>query len=259
MIEEVLEFQSKGAIFAIFTFAPLVLLFFSHLIFKKIYGKDNLTDDDQTFLTNTLTGLITLACISIGFSYSIAIQNQNQADSDLVNEAIYIQSLDRFLIIEGSTPAMQARRYLQQYAGSIVDDEWQEMQNGSASPITTGFANKFEEQIEKINPITQKQASIFSAIISNSEKVKSARMQRILNSTLSIPPLFIKLNNLLVLLIIVVSGSLMVSASKTRTFALTVQCLIFSLFLSGILILDYPYTGVDSITPNSIISVLKVI
>lgn len=259
MLNELLAFQSKSVILALFSIAPLVLLFFFYSIFKKIYGESNLTDDDQAFLTNTLTGLITLACISIGFSYSIAIQNQNQADSDLVNEAIYIQNLDRFLNIEGSPEALQARHYLQRYAGSIVNNEWPEMQNGSASPVTTGFANKFEEQLGKINPVTQKQTSIFSAIISTSEKVKSARMQRILNSTLSIPPIFIKLNNLLVLLIVLVTGTLIVGASKIRIFALTLQCLIFSLFLAGIIILDYPCTGADSISPDSIISVLKVI
>lgn len=209
-------------------------------------------------MTNTLTGLITLACISIGFSYSIAIQNQSQADADLVNEAIYIESLDRFLTLDGSSEGLKARQYLRDYAASIVKDEWPQLLNGNTSPLTTELSDKFERHIESIQPLTPKQTSIYSAIIANVEKVKSARLQRILNSTNSIPPIFTRLNNLLILLIFIVSALLMIQTTHVKKFALTLQCFIFSLFLGGIIALDYPYIGPSPISPDSIIAVMKV-
>jgi hypothetical protein len=258
MLNDLLAFQSKTIIFTVFSIAPFVLLFVFYWIFKMALRGKTLPDDDQSFLTNTLTGLITLACISIGFSYSIAIQNQSQADSDLVNEAVHIESLERFLTIDGSPEGLKARQYLREYAASIVKDEWPQFLNGNTSPVTTELADKFERHIENIQPLTPKQTSIYSAIIANVEKVKSARLQRILNSTTSIPAIFTRLNNLLILLIIIVSAFLMVQTSHIKKFALTLQCFIFSLFLGGIVVLDYPYIGPSPVSPDSIISVMKV-
>lgn len=259
MLNDLLEFQSKTTIFTVFAVAPFGLLFILHWIFQKVFRGKTLPEDDQNFLTNTLTGLITLACITIGFSYSIAIQNQDQADSDLVNEAIHIESLSRFLSIDGSPEALKAKLYLQQYAGSIVTDEWPQLLKGGTSSVTTELAKKYEEHIQKIYPNTPRQTSVFSAIIATSEKVRAARLQRILNSTTSIPKIFIRLNNLLILLIIIVSASLMIKTTRMRKAALTLQCFIFSLFLSGIIILDYPYIGPSPISPDSIIAVMKTI
>jgi len=228
-------------------------------MFKKIYGDKKLPEDDQSFLTNTLSGLTTLACISIGFSYAIAIENYNQAFTDLVNEKIQIESLDKLLKIDGSPEALMAKQYLSQYAGSIVTDEWSQLLKGKTSPVTTNLSEKFEERIDKINPVTPRQISIFNAIIAAAEKVQSARLQRILNSTLSIPIIFILLSDFLFFLIILISGSLMAQSSHVQKFALTLQCFIFALFLAGIVILDYPYIGPSSISPDSLIFTMEAV
>jgi hypothetical protein len=257
MFNTLLIHQTPITIFLIFIIAPCLIIFVTYYFFQKVRSSEDLSDDDKTFLTATLTGLITLACISIGFSYSIAIGNLDKADSDLVVEVTNIQSLSRLLSLDESQESLRAKNYLDQYALSIVADEWLELVKGGSSLKTTMLWREVNKSLDALNPKTQKQISIFSTIISTAEQVKTSRLHRLLNTSLSIPPIFIKMSNLLILLIFVISGLLMVHASNLRKFALLLQSLIFAIFLGGITILDAPYTGPQPISPAAMRDVLK--
>jgi hypothetical protein len=51
----------------------------------------------------------------------------------------------------------------------------------------------------------------------------------------------------------------MVHASNLRKFALLLQSLIFALFLAGVVVLDFPYTGAMKFSPEAMKGVLKVL
>lgn len=89
---------------------PLFFLYLFSFIFKKVLKPKDTQDGDRDFLISTLTGLITLACIVIGFAFSIAISNLNQADSNLFREATRIVSLERLLLVEGSHQSLEAKK-----------------------------------------------------------------------------------------------------------------------------------------------------
>ena len=102
---------------------PLFFLYIFTFIFNTLLKHKEVQESDKGFLMSTLGGLITLACIVIGFAYSIAISNLNQADSNLFREATKIVSLERLLTVEGSQQALEAKKYLDLYGTSIVHDE----------------------------------------------------------------------------------------------------------------------------------------
>jgi hypothetical protein len=236
---------------------PLFFLFIFRLIFKKILKPKDMQEGDGDFLISTLAGLITLACIVIGFAYSIAISNLNQADSNLFREATKIVSLERLLTVEGSHQALEAKKYLDLYAESIVHDEWPEMIKGGHSQKTSWLIGQLLESINKIEPFSRKQEGLFTQIMTESIEVQHSRIQRILNTSMSIPPVFIALTCLLMILIYLVSAILLVNTSKMLKIALPIQACVFSFFVGGICLLDGPYAGSMPITAEPILKALS--
>jgi hypothetical protein len=235
---------------------PLFFLYLFSLIFKKLLKPKDMREGDRDFLISTLAGLITLACIVIGFAYSIAISNLNQADSNLFREATKIVSLERLLKVEGSHQALEAKKYLDLYATSIVHDEWPEMLKGGHSQKTSGLIGQLLESINKIEPVSTKQEGLFTQIMAESIDVQHSRIQRILNTSMSIPPIFVGLTCVLMVLIYLVSGVLLIDASKTFKIALPLQACVFSIFVGGICLLDSPYAGSMPITAAPILKAL---
>jgi hypothetical protein len=259
MLNTFLSTQSLVGIFLIFLIVPCLIVLVAYFLFKKIRPTEDISDDDKTFLTGTLSGLITLACILIGFGYSIAIGHLDKVDADLVVEVTNIQTLNRLLSIDASPESLRAKNYLDQYALSIVDDEWPELAKGGSSIKTGMLWREVEKSLDSLNLKTQKQISIFSSIIMTAEQVKTSRLTRLLNASLSIPSTFVRMSNLLILLIFVISGILMVHASNLRKFALLLQSLIFALFLAGVVVLDFPYTGAMKVSPEAMKAVLNLL
>ena len=257
MLQDLFLTQKTWVIILFFGIGPIFLIFVFNFIFYKLFKNIEISDDDRSFLTTTLGGLITLACITIGFAYSIAITNSNQADSDLFGESSVIVNLDRLLAVDGSEQAIKAQKVLSSYATSIVKDEWPEMLTGGHSVKTTALMRQLLDSINSIDPITAKQQTIFGQIITESQQVQAARTQRILNTGMTIPPIFIKLTNLLIILILILSGVLMNKVSKIQKSALLLQGCIFSIFVAGIMLLDAPYTGALPVTPDAIIKALS--
>jgi len=256
MAIEIFSDQPPWLILLFFGIAPFVCIYAFQAIFKRIFKNKEISENDEDFLSATLAGLITLACITIGFAYSIAIGNLNEADSDLFKEATKIVNLNRLLSLDGSPAALEAKRNLNLYGVSIVQDEWPKMVNGQHSDKTTALIKQTQENINHIDPITSKQQSIFNKIISESQEVQELRMQRTLNTSMAIPPIFIKMTNLLILLIFMVSSILLIKASQMRKIALLLQSFVFSLFIAGIIMLDGPYSGALRITPDAIMKAL---
>ena len=256
MIQNFFSHQSPWVILLFFGLGPIFLIYIFNTIFKKLFKTVEISENDDDFLLSALGGLITLACITIGFAYSIAITNLNQADSDLFREATKIVNLNRLLTVEGSPNALAAKKYLDLYGDSIVKDEWPEIIKGGFSQQTTILVKKMQETINKIDPVTMKQQSLFSQIMIESQHVQEARLQRILNTSMTIPSVFLRLTTLLILLIFIVSSILLINGSRVRRFALILQSCVFSLFEAGIVLLDGPYSGIMPITPDSIIKAL---
>jgi hypothetical protein len=257
MLQDLFQSQPTWVILLSFGAGPVFLMLALNFMFYKIFKNTELTEDDRSFLSTTLGGLITLACITIGFAYSIAITNSNQADSDLFSESSRIVNLDRLLTVDSSKQAIEAKKVLSLYATSIVTDEWPEMIKGGHSVRTTALLRQLQESLNSIDPITEKQQTIFGQIITESQEVQASRTQRILNTAMTIPPLFIKLTNLLIILILVLSSVLMIKVSKIQKFALLLQGCIFSIFVAGIMLLDAPYTGAMPVTPDAILKALN--
>ena len=235
---------------------PLFFLYLFSFIFKKILKPKDMRDGDGDFLISTLAGLITLACIVIGFAYSIAISNLNQADAHLFREATRIVSLERLLVVEGSQQSLEAKKYLDSYATSIVHDEWPEMVKGGHSEKTSRLIGQLLESINKIEPLSTKQEGLFTQIMAESIEVQHSRVQRILNTSMSIPPIFVGLTCLLMMLIYLVSSVLLINASKMLKIALPLQACVFSFFIGGICLLDGPYSGAMPITATPILKAL---
>ena len=235
---------------------PLFFLYLFSFIFKKVFNSEDLRESDESFLISTLGGLITLACIVIGFAYSIAITNLNQADSDLFREATKIVALERLLKVEGSPQALEAKKHLDAYGASIVHDEWPEMVKGGYSEKTSKLIRQLTASINLIEPVNKKQEGLFTQIMDASTEVQHSRTQRILNTSMSIPQVFIGLTCVLMVLVYLVSGVLLTNGSRMLKIALPLQACLFSLFVGGIVLLDGPYAGSMPITAEPILKAL---
>lgn len=251
MSAELLENLPNWSLFIIFpglSLLALVLLTAGFRIFSKYIG---LQDFDVDILDTATQNAMSGAYVVLGFVLVLVMATVNDIDNNVSKEASQIESLDRLLIMEGSSAAKSARYALLEYTKSIVSDEWGQLTGGAKNPKTRIYAQELFNSIKLIEPTTNRQAVLFIEIVKAGDDIAQSRNLRIMNSQSRLPTLFWQLSYLTLFGVIVIAALRLMNPSHIRIIALSVQLSMISWLLAAVMILDLPYLGQVKASPEA--------
>lgn len=227
----------------------LLLRRFKFTLFLNHYDPDIL----DTATQNTMSG----AYVVLGFVLVLAMTTLSDMDSKISQEATAIRSLERLLTLEGSPQSTGARKQLMNYVDSVLNDEWPTLKNGQANPKTADAMREFFTSLDSINPKSAKDVMIYSKILDKADEVAQLRNARLFSVQNNLPSTFYHVSLLSLLGVLIISALRLVEATTMRVLALTTQIAILTVMFSAVVIIDLPYLGDTTISPETITAVYE--
>ncbi len=201
----------------------------------------------------------------IGVMYAVVLafvviavwEDYRQTDDTVMNEANSIGNLYRDCTGLQDSAAEIIKADLRVYTQLVVDSEWREMEAGKESSKAWGSYNDLYLHIIHINPHSDREQVIFTAVLDNLTKFSDIRRQRITESKPYIPQM---------IWMILIAGSLII-IFFTYFFALEnirIQQLMtvmlsttMALVLFMGVVFNYPFNGDFRIKPDAFERLLK--
>lgn len=225
----------------------LILRRFRFTLFSNHYDADIL----DTATQNTMSG----AYVVLGFVLVLAMTTLSDMDSKISQEATAIRSLERLLILEGTPQSNAARKQLMNYVSSVLNDEWPALKNGQPNEKTAGAMKDFFSSLDNIDPKTAKDVMIYSKILDKADEVAQLRNARMFSVQNNLPSTFYHVSLLSLLGVLIISALRLLEATTMRVIALTTQIAILTVMFSAVVIIDLPYLGDTTISPEAIVLV----
>jgi hypothetical protein len=162
-------FWSLGS--ALFAFIGLVV---AHKFVKPID-----IDAHQPTLDATLNIVGTLVSILLGLLVAASLSNYQTLESDVDAEAMSVASICRLSL--GLTPDRQKEflRMCLDYCDQVVADDWPAMEQGHGSPKVFATYLRLLKAVVTLNPSTNGETNIQSAMISAVQTMGDYRRQRL--------------------------------------------------------------------------------
>ncbi len=235
----------------------LAFTFSLYFILRKFFPRFVIQDCDADFMPGLHAALFTITFLTLGYSLANVAETVDNYQQDVVSEANEIKSLDVLLALYGSDESMILRQDLRQYAASIVQDEWPNLEKSQGSAITLTLQRKIRADLQNLNPTTGKELAIYSEILKTSASIVQARSSRILKSGEQLAPPFLLTSNMGYIGVLIISALMLTQFTWFRFIALTVQIMAVSFIFGATIVLDNPFKGVDKISAESILSVAQ--
>lgn len=227
----------------------LLLLTYSFRRFRKLFGLNEYDQDVvDTATQNTMSG----AYVVLGFVLVLAMTTVSDLDSNVSQEATAIKSVERLLVLEGSTSAIAARQQLITYTQSILQDEWPELKHGHGSTVTSAALKDFFMSLDKINPRSPKDTVLYAKILDAAGKSAELRNSRIYSIQSNLPGTFYLVSLVSLLGVTIICALRLLEATPMRCISLFVQIIMLTLMFSAIVIIDLPYLGDTVTSPGAI-------
>ena len=243
---------SDGALLFIFPILSCIALFLiTYLLrrYRKCLGLDSYDSDIlDTATQNTMSG----GYVVLGFVLVLAMTTVSELESGVSKEAAAIRGLDRMLVLEGSAPALESRKYLLEYTKSILQDEWPELKDGRGSDKTSIALRNLFNALDQIGSGTIKDNVVYSKVLDQADKVAELRNNRNYNVQSNLPDTFYIVSFVSLIGVILICGLRLIEATRVRTVALAIQVVMLTLMFSAVVIVDLPYIG-DTVTSSEAI------
>jgi hypothetical protein len=204
---------------------------------------------------NYLQTIGTIYAVLLAFVVFVVWQQHNEARCAVEAEANELSDLYRIThALPKSQPALDC---IAAYGHSIVDEEWQGMGRGHASPKTEAALKQIWESILAITPKSNVEEALYAEALARFNDLSDARSHRLFCSLLRLPPslwVLLMTNGCLVVGSMWIFGLASFLAHALMTIALA-GSIAFILFL--VADLDNPYWGSWRIEPHAFQRVLE--
>lgn len=257
MITNFLKSLSDAQVLILMPAAACMLLWILTAVFRRFQKHLRLVEYDSDILDTATQNTMSGAYVVLGFVLVLAMTTVSDLDSAVSKEATAIKSLERLLVLDGSTGAMRTRDLLVAYGGSLVKDEWPVLKEGRGSLPTSDALQKLFLSLDELSPTSAKDAVLYSKILEQADKVAELRNSRILNVQSNLPGIFYTVSLVSMLGVIVIAALRLIEATPIRSLALVVQLIMLTLMLSAIVIMDLPYLGDTVSSPDAIETALR--
>jgi len=233
------------------------ILFLTTLLFRRLRNRLGLTDYDgdivDTATQNTMSG----AYVVLGFVLVLAMTTVSELESNVSQEATAIKSLERLLVMDSSSAALEARKYLIGYTESVLSDEWPGLSEGKVNVETSDQLKKVFLSLDAIEPKTPKDTVLYEKIIDAANKTAELRNVRNFSVQSTLPETFYIVSFVSLLGVIIICSLRLIEATPMRSLALIVQIVMLTLMFSAIVIIDLPYIGETVTSPDAIDAALN--
>ncbi len=252
-IEKLTDFQILLLFPLVACVALLVVTLALRLANRRVGWLDYDSDIVDTATQNGMSG----AYVVLGFVLALVMTTASGIDDKVSQEAQSIKSLNRMLIMDGTAPALKARQLLLGYTQSILRDEWPVLKEGHQSETTSSALTALFRQVDRIDPQSPKDVTVFGRILDAADRVAQGRNDRILGMTSTLPGMFYTVSLLSILGVIIICALRLIEATPLRAVTLTVQLIMLTLMLGAIAIIDLPYLGDTSISAEPVAAVYE--
>lgn len=222
-------------------------------ILRKISESRKFIDYDEVLLDSATSNTMAGAYVVLGFVLVLAMTTVTDLENSVSEEATAIKSLERLLVLDGSSQALKSREKLLSYTKSILDDEWPILAQGHGSTETSAALNTLYVNIDEITPHDGKDEAVYSKILDQSAKVAELRNKRNFSVESNLPHTFYVVSVLSIIGFIVICALRLMQASTIRAIVLSAQVIMLNLMFSAILIVDLPYLGDTTTSAEPII------
>lgn len=198
---------------------------------------------------NYLQTIGTIYAVLLAFVVFVVWQQHNEARCAVESEANELSDLYR--IIHALPNTHDTLKRLAAYGRCVVDEEWQAMAEGHASPNADKALQEIWQALLKIEPHTNTQEALYGEALARFNDLSDARSHRLFCSLLRLPPslwVLLLTNGCLVIGSMWLFGLASLLAHSIMTVSLS-GSIAFILFL--IADLDNPFWGAWHIEPQA--------
>jgi Protein of unknown function (DUF4239) len=213
------------------------------------------TQESTRIGQSLLSPIFSCTAFLIGFLLSQAYSAFRESEAVVSKEAGQINNLDRLLLRFGSGHALAIRTLLRGYIESIIAVEWPKLGEGEGSEDTHMIWRAISQAIFKLEPETEKQHTMFRAILTKAEQVSESRERRIDCSNERFPGVYWIVIFLCIVTLMGVSALYLPAARVVLGFAIVPVALGGSITL--LMITDRPFRGQTSVKHDALSKVLE--
>lgn len=206
------------------------------------------------------SSIVGLAAFVMAFAVVEARSSFTAIEANNRVEGLEIQHLDESLVRYGGDKAAAIRRSVVDYTKSIIDDEWPRITrvNPKSSPRTLALLRKVSHEIAAIEPVSNREQAIYANLLGEIASLQRAHDKRVEDAIFGkLPALFYWVVGTLVITAILISG--MFKMERLTVILMLIQNGILALMIAFIVMIDGPYRGETSLTPDPYQRALMVI
>ena len=229
----------------------LLIILVAMLIPRKMLFSDGEVNSEgfDTFLavSAAIATMLIFSLTNVDATYHTTEDNIG-----LESEAIY--EFDKNLELFGTAHANDLRAILINYADLIVADEWQLLADGKRSKAVDDTYQNLMTTLKTLEPASAKQEIVYGELVTLTHEIDQLREKRISAGEASLPAFFWTL--LVLLFVTLPAVALHLSSSPERILTTSVIACVLGFLTSAILIVDGPFIGSHSISPEPLVHMI---
>ena len=137
-------------------------------------------DANQKFLDAMLSIVGTLVSILLGLLVAAALDHYRTLEQSVDTEAACVAQIYRLTLGLAPDKQKEIRQLCTSYSDTVVNDEWPAMEKGHGSNKVLLVGMQLMSAITNLNPTTNGETNLQSAMISSFQQMADARRQRLL-------------------------------------------------------------------------------
>ncbi len=218
-----------------------------YFLFRRLYQHE--FDSEERDIAMSVLGVVaTINSLLLAFSAVSVWESFGSAEEALVREADTIGELARDLAVFGSPEATGARVLLLDYAGIVVNSEWEAMRGGEADMTAWTTIDNLFRAVGTIEPDNPRRVALLPEIWARTNELLVHRRDRLHASQAEVP---------FTLWMVVFVGTVMtmltmyvLPPTRFNLAMISSIALCMGLVLYFIVAMDHPFAGEESISPE---------
>jgi len=194
--------------------------------------------------------------VMLAFVLVVVWQDFDRASNNVVKEATCYAEIERDSLGLPDPFGSQLRAAHDGYIDALINDEWKLLAVGKKSPEAQRLADDIWKMVASYEPRTESEKAFFAEMLNRMNYAVEMRRQRLVDSQTGIHPALwfvLLLGGLITIVFTFFFGSDNLAAQLIMT---TLLATLIVLVLFTILVMDFPFTGDLSISPDALQQVL---
>ncbi len=149
-----------------------------YFLFRRLYHHE-FDAEERGLAMSVLAVVATINSLLLAFSAVSVWESFSSAEEAVVRDADTIGELARDLAVFGSTESAGARALLLDYAGTVVDREWEAMRSGEADMAAWRTIDNLFRAVGTIEPDTPRRVALLPEIWARTHELLVHRRDRL--------------------------------------------------------------------------------